>query len=70
VRVSSIWGGTLKDNEVGPAIYRDFLPTALSSGAYTAAPDATVVGDGLGCIPRALEQLKSGISATKLVVRV
>ncbi len=70
VRVSSIWGGTLKDNEVGPAIYRDFLPTALSSGAYTAAPDATVVGDGIASIPRALEQLKSGISATKLVVRV
>lgn len=68
VRVSAIWGVTLKDNEVGPAIYRDFLPTALATGAYTAAPDATVVGEGLASIPAALEQLKGGISATKLVV--
>ncbi|MEV1170627.1 zinc-binding alcohol dehydrogenase family protein [Nonomuraea sp. NPDC049784] len=68
VRVSSIWGGTLKDNEVGPAIYVSFLPTALSTGAYRAAPDATVVGHGLAHIPDALQQLKNGVSAKKLVV--
>lgn len=68
VRVSGIWGGTLKDNEVGPAIYVGFLPTALSTGAYRAAPDATVVGHGLAHIPDALRQLKNGVSAKKLVV--
>ena len=45
--MSSIWGGTLKDNKVGPGIYVDFLPAALASGAYGAAPPATVVGHGL-----------------------
>jgi len=68
VHVSAIWGATLKDNEVGPAIYRDFLPTALATGAYTPAPAATVVGEGLATIPLALERLKGGISAEKLVV--
>ncbi|OPG13492.1 zinc-binding alcohol dehydrogenase family protein [Microbispora sp. GKU 823] len=70
VRVSGIWGGTLKDNEVGPAIYTGFLPTALATGAYRAAPDATVVGHGLARVPDALRQLRGGISATKLVVTV
>ena len=70
VGVSAIWGGTLKDNEVGPAIYADFLPAALAAGAYRAAPDATVVGDGLARIPDALQQLRRGVSATKLVVTV
>jgi hypothetical protein len=68
--VSSIWGGSLKDNEVGPAIYADFLGPALATGAYRAAPDATVVGDGLVAIPAALQQLREGISLTKLVVTI
>jgi NADPH:quinone reductase-like Zn-dependent oxidoreductase len=68
LRVSGIWGGTLKDNEVGPAIYVDFLPAALASGDYRAAPDATVVGDGLERIPEALRRLRAGVSAAKLVV--
>jgi hypothetical protein len=71
VHVSVIWGATtLKDNEVGPAIYLDFLPAALAAGAYRAAPDATVVGDGLARIPDALRQLRRGRSAQKLVVSV
>jgi NADPH:quinone reductase-like Zn-dependent oxidoreductase len=70
VTVSTIWGGTLKDNEVGPAIYSDFLPAALASGAYLAEPVATVVGDGLASIPLALDRLREGISGTKLVVRI
>ncbi|MEU8276789.1 hypothetical protein ACFYOK_12515 [Microbispora bryophytorum] len=68
--MSGIWGGTLKDNEVGPAIYAGFLPAALATGAYRAAPDATVVGHGLARVPDALRQLRGGISANKLVVAV
>ena len=70
VQVSIIWGSTLKDNKVGPAIYTDFLPAALTAGAYRAAPDATVVGDGLARIPAVVQQLRDGVSATKLVVTV
>ena len=70
VRVSAIWGGTLKDNEVGPGIYRDFLPGALAGGTYRTAPPPTVVGEGLAAIPGALETLRRGVSATKLVVKL
>ena len=70
VRVSGIWGGTLKDNEVGPVIYTGFLPAALATGAYRAAPDPTVAGHGLAHIPEALRRLRAGVSATKLVITV
>ena len=70
VTTSSIWGGTLKDNEVGPGIFVEFLPTALTTGTYRAAPEATVVGIGLDLIPDALQQLRSGVSASKLVVTI
>jgi NADPH:quinone reductase-like Zn-dependent oxidoreductase len=70
VHLSTIWGGTLKDNEVGPAIYADFLPGALARGVYRAEPVATVAGVGLASIPATLERLRKGISATKLVVRI
>ena len=70
VKVSGIWGGSLKDNEVGPALYVDFLPAALASRAYRAEPPAQVVGQGLQAIPAGLERLRKGVSASKLVVTV
>jgi NADPH:quinone reductase-like Zn-dependent oxidoreductase len=70
VRVSGIWGGSLKDNEVGPAIYADFLPAALASGAYRAEPPAEIVGQGLDAIPPGLKRLRDGVSAKKLVVTI
>lgn len=68
VTLSAIWGGSLKDNEVGAAIFADFLPAALASGNYLAAPPARIVGEGLESIPAAIEQFKGGVSASKLVV--
>ena len=70
VHVSGIWGGALKDTEVGPAIYTDFLPTALATGAYRAEPQAEVVGHGLEAIPAGLQRLRKGVSAKKLVIIV
>ncbi|MFJ4828906.1 hypothetical protein ACIP79_03100 [Streptomyces sp. NPDC088747] len=71
VTVSAIWGGTLKDNEVEPTISADFLPAALTAGTYQAAPKARIAGHGLTALPeKALQQLKKGVSATKLVVPV
>ncbi len=63
-----IWGGTLVNNGVGKAIYADFLPTALAEGVYIAAPDPLVVGKGLEHVETALELLKKGVSAKKVVV--
>ncbi len=63
-----IFGTTLKGNEVGPAIYRDFLPAALADGSYVAAPRPSVAGHGLGDIQQAMDLQLKGISAAKLVV--
>jgi threonine dehydrogenase-like Zn-dependent dehydrogenase len=41
-----IWGMTLEENEVGPAIFEYYLPTALEKGIFIAEPRAT--GNGIG----------------------
>ena len=63
-----IFGGDLKDNEVGPAIFEKFLPKALAKGQFVAAPNAEVVGKGLESLQSGLDTLKKGVSAKKLVV--
>jgi NADPH:quinone reductase-like Zn-dependent oxidoreductase/short subunit dehydrogenase-like uncharacterized protein len=68
IRTKSIWGGTLKDNEVGPAIYVDFLPAALADGRYVAAPEPLVVGSGLDHVQTGFDTQKRGVSARKVVV--
>ncbi|MBF4613394.1 zinc-binding alcohol dehydrogenase family protein [Curtobacterium sp. VKM Ac-1376] len=68
VHVTAIWGGRPTRSEVGPAIFRDFLPDALRTGRYRATPTASVVGTGLDAIPAALAELRAGVSARKLVV--
>ncbi len=68
IRTKFIFGTTLFDNEVGPMIYAEFLPSALADGRYVAAPDPLVVGRRLDQIPAALEAQKKGVSAKKLVV--
>ena len=70
IRTSTIWGSTLKDNEVGPAIYRDFLPAALADGSYRPAPEPLVIGTGLEHISAALDTQRRGVSARKVVVRL
>ncbi|WP_144714857.1 zinc-binding alcohol dehydrogenase family protein [Curtobacterium pusillum] len=68
VTISAIWGGRPTESDIGPAIYRDFLPEALGTGRYRATPTASVVGRGLDAIPDALAELRGGVSARKLVV--
>lgn len=70
VSVTSIWGGSLRGNEVGPAIYVDFLAPALASGSFRPAPRAETVGAGLDAIPAAIIRLKRGVSAVKLVITI
>jgi hypothetical protein len=54
IRIKCIFGTTWKTNEVSPAIYRDFLPDALASGRYLAAPKPSIVGSGIQDIPGAM----------------
>ncbi|KAI0382682.1 GroES-like protein [Hypomontagnella monticulosa] len=64
----SIFGTTLKDNFVGKAIYNDFLPEALKAGTFVPAPEPIIVGHGVGKIQEAVDRIKKGVSASKLVV--
>jgi hypothetical protein len=68
IRAKYVWGSTLMDNEVGPMLFEHFLPAALAAGAYIAAPPPEVVGTGLEGIQVALDRLRVGVSARKLVV--
>ncbi|KAI4596067.1 hypothetical protein KJ359_006359 [Pestalotiopsis sp. 9143b] len=52
----------------GRKFFRDFLPTALASGTYKAAPEPYVVGHGLQYVQTGLEVLSKGVSARKVVV--
>lgn len=68
VGLKYIFGTSLKHNEVSTAIYRDFLPAALSDGRYAAVPTPTVAGHKLDDIQHALDLLRRGVSAAKVVV--
>ncbi|KAK8070467.1 hypothetical protein PG997_010670 [Apiospora hydei] len=63
-------GTTLEGNEVGKAIYEDFLPRALATGRFVAAPEPEVVGKGLEFVQTTLDKLRRGVSAKKLVVEI
>ena len=68
VRTAFIFGSTLLYNEVGKAIYVDFLPRALAEGSYVAAPEPQVVGKGLEYIQTGYDIQKKGVSAKKVVI--
>jgi NADPH:quinone reductase-like Zn-dependent oxidoreductase len=56
------------DNEVGPAIFRDYVVPALAAGRFQAAPPAQVVGNSLQDVQKAFDIQRKGVSATKIVV--
>ncbi|KAK9235659.1 putative alcohol dehydrogenase [Lipomyces kononenkoae] len=68
VRHKFVWGSGLRHNEVGDAIFGDFLPKALEAQKYICAPEPQVVGKGLEHIQAGFELLKEGVSAKKVVV--
>jgi NADPH:quinone reductase-like Zn-dependent oxidoreductase len=58
----------IMNHEVSKALYEDFLPQALASGGYVAAPEPIVVGKGLDHIQAGLDAQKQGVSAQKVVI--
>ncbi len=68
IRTKFIFGDSLANNEVGPMIYVDFLPSALAEGRYRAAPDPEVVGHGVESIQAGFDVQRAGVSARKVVV--
>lgn len=68
MQVKSISSGTIATNGVGKAMYEDFLPGALASGKYIAAPASEIIGKGLEHVQAGLDAQKAGVSARKIVV--
>ncbi|MFJ4655160.1 zinc-binding alcohol dehydrogenase family protein [Nocardia sp. NPDC088792] len=68
IRTKYIFGTTLKANDVGTAIYRDFLPAALADGRYLAVPKPFVAGHGIADIQSAMDIQRKGVSAAKVIV--
>ncbi|OTA94318.1 hypothetical protein M434DRAFT_30103 [Hypoxylon sp. CO27-5] len=68
-KAKMVFASTLKDNEVGPVIFDQFLPAALAQKKYQCLPKPLVVGHGLEHVQAAIDQGKSGaVSARKLVI--
>ena len=68
VTVKSVFGTTIKDNQVGKVIYEDYLPKALVVGTFIPAPNALVTEKGLESVQAALDLQGRGTSAQKVVV--
>ncbi|KAH7026864.1 putative alcohol dehydrogenase [Macrophomina phaseolina] len=68
VRTNRIWGSMAMHSPVGKAVFEDFLPGALADGRFVPAPRPEVVGEGLENVQKAVDILKAGVSAKKLVV--
>lgn len=62
------WSSRLQENEMGPAIYHDFLEKALENGTFLCRPMPQVVGKGLGAVQKALDILAKDVSASKILV--
>jgi NADPH:quinone reductase-like Zn-dependent oxidoreductase len=70
VSTKFINGSDLVANEVGKAIWDDYLPKALQEGSFVPAPESQVVGKGLEQLEEAMQMNKKGVSAKKLVVKL
>lgn len=68
VQAKSLYVTDIKENEVGKAIFGHFIPQALSTGKFVAAPDPYVVGKGLEHVQTGMDLLKGGMSAKKVVI--
>jgi NADPH:quinone reductase-like Zn-dependent oxidoreductase len=68
VAVRKVLAPSIRDNNIGKAIYEDFLPKALVAGSFVPAPEPKVVGNGLESVQRAVDIQSKGCSAQKIVV--
>ncbi|KAJ0421402.1 chaperonin 10-like protein [Aspergillus carlsbadensis] len=57
-------------NDAATPVWREFVTPALESGRLQCLPKPMVVGKGLGSIQGALEKMKEGVSAAKIVVEL
>lgn len=60
----------VEQKEVGDAVWRKYVPGALASGHLLAKPDPLIIKGGLPHVQEALDTLKRGVSAAKVVVEL
>lgn len=70
VTMKFIWGSDPAWNELGPMIYRDHLPRALTERKFVPAPEPLVVGTGLESVQKGLDLNRKGVSAKKVIVKL
>ncbi|MCJ1447614.1 MAG: hypothetical protein MMC23_008125 [Stictis urceolatum] len=70
VTTKQVFAALIPSSDAGKAIYKDWLPTALSTGQFKPSPQPKVVGEGLASIQTGIDTLKNGVSATKIVVKL
>lgn len=56
--------------DVGDAIWRKYIPEALAAGKFQAKPDPLIIAGGLEKVQEAIDILKAGVSAKKVVVEI
>lgn len=57
-------------NEITHAFWKDYITPALEQGELKCLPEALVVGKGLESLQKALDVLRKGVSAKKVVVEL
>ncbi|KAI9898810.1 hypothetical protein N3K66_005271 [Trichothecium roseum] len=60
--------GDTEHKDLAAHIFNTFVPEALANGLMVSAPRAKVAGHGLDVLQSALDTLRAGASATKIVV--
>lgn len=61
--------GPLRGSEqLASSVFHEFLPGALSRGLFKPVPEPQVTGHGLEAVQGAMEVLRAGVSAKKIVV--
>ncbi|KAK3704494.1 hypothetical protein LTR37_013777 [Vermiconidia calcicola] len=68
VRAKAIGSSAIFENDVGPYIWRKFLPKALDEGKIVPQPEPLIVGEELRSVQAGLDKQKKGVSARKVVV--
>lgn len=70
VPTSAIWGTALVDDPLGAATFGTFAEAALRDGRLQLVPEPLIAGSRLEDIPEAMETLRRGVSARKVVVQL
>ena len=61
---------SIKDNQIGKAVFEEFLEKALEEGSFVTAPEPLVAGKGLEALQGAIDLKAGGVPAKKKVVVV